>query len=417
MRLGVAIASLRLAGGVSTYLRAVLPALVERGLSLGLFHESGPPPLHEIGLPRNTPSWFAEEIGPQRAVDALTAWRPDLVFVHGLQQPELEARVLRAAPAAVLFAHNYYGTCISGGKLFNYPVAMPCARRFGPACLLHYYPRRCGGLHPATMWRDYRVQAERNRLLHSYAAIVTNSEHMRREFLKHGLQGDRVVSCPLFASGGPEPRTGTDSPLDGARQLLFLGRMELAKGAHFLIRALPRVAANLGRPIHLTLAGDGRQREALEALASRLPDRDSRISIEFTGWVASDERDRLVGRSDLVVVPSLWPEPFGLVGLEAGLGGVPAVGFDVGGISEWLIDGFNGRLASGQPPTVRGLAETIVDCLSDDAVHRRLSAGARLQTLRLSLKAHVDRLVRVLADSASGSRPDARVERGRASVR
>ena len=45
-------------------------------------------------------------------------------------------------------------------------------------------------------------------------------------------------------------------------------------------------------------------------------------------------------------MPSVWPEPFGLVGIEAGCVGLPAAGFGVGGIPDWLRPGETGELAS-----------------------------------------------------------------------
>ena len=54
---------------------------------------------------------------------------------------------------------------------------------------------------------------------------------------------------------------------------------------------------------------------------------------------------------DLLVVPSVWPEPFGLVGPEAAHHGVPSAAFAVGGIPEWLVDGVSGHLAAGDRPT------------------------------------------------------------------
>src|SRR5256885_5474959 len=51
-----------------------------------------------------------------------------------LMEPELEAEMLKVAPA-VFFAHAYYGTCISGSKTFKFPNPMPCHRRFGWQCM------------------------------------------------------------------------------------------------------------------------------------------------------------------------------------------------------------------------------------------------------------------------------------------
>jgi glycosyltransferase involved in cell wall biosynthesis len=44
------------------------------------------------------------------------------------------------------------------------------------------------------------------------------------------------------------------------------------------------------------------------------------------------------------MVPSVWPEPMGLAGIEAMRFGLPVVAFDAGGISDWLTDGENGFL-------------------------------------------------------------------------
>ena len=46
---------------------------------------------------------------------ALRAWRPDVVYMHGVADVALERALLDVAPS-VLFAHSYYGTCISGTK-------------------------------------------------------------------------------------------------------------------------------------------------------------------------------------------------------------------------------------------------------------------------------------------------------------
>ena len=128
------------------------------------------------------------------------------------------------------------------------------------------------------------------------------------------------------------------------------------------------------------------------------------MEAEFPGWVADADRARLFQSASAVAVPSVWPEPFGLVGLEAGAFGVPALAFDVGGISEWLEDGVNGWLAPGDPPTVEGLARTAAR--PDELGAMR--AAARTTAERMSLAAHLDRLELILAaaaEQAGSARP------------
>jgi glycosyltransferase involved in cell wall biosynthesis len=104
------------------------------------------------------------------------------------------------------------------------------------------------------------------------------------------------------------------------------------------------------------------------------------------------------------VVPSLWPEPFGLVGLEAARLSVPAVAFDVGGVTEWLKDGVNGFLAPGDPPTAQGLAGAIARCFSAPGQMATLRAGARaVAGANADFAAHLEVLLQLL-ESTAGSR-------------
>ena len=115
----------------------------------------------------------------------------------------------------------------------------------------------------------------------------------------------------------------------------------------------------------MTFAGDGPARPAWEAAAARLMTRQPGIRIAFPGWLERERIDTLMSDADLLVLPSLWPEPFALVGLEAARHHLPVAAFAVGGIPDWLRPGMNGYLAPGDPPTAAGLAGAIVACLRD----------------------------------------------------
>ncbi len=342
-------------------------------------------------------------MGLDAAISALRGWHPDVIYAHGFADPAVEARTLEAAPA-VLFAHNYYGTCISGAKTFKYPVVRSCARRFGWQCLIHFYPRRCGGLSPLTMLTDFRRQSQRLELLHSYQAIITASKHMRAEYLRHGLAAEAVKVIPLPAESAGNDHLASDArvsepgcnrhALEPCR-LLFVGRMESPKGGDLLLDALPFVLRAIGRPTEMTLVGDGTERRKWEETAARLQSEQPRLRVRFTGWLERDRLQRLYRESDLLVVPSRWPEPFGLVGPEAGLQSLPAVAFAVGGIQEWLIDGVNGYLASADPPTAEGLAQAVVKCLGNPGMHKRLRRGALQIARQFSLANHMGQLIRL----------------------
>ena len=112
----------------------------------------------------------------------------------------------------------------------------------------------------------------------------------------------------------------------------------------------------------------------------------------FEGWLGPERIEQLQASSDLLVIPSLWPEPFGRVGLESGSRGLPAAAFAVGGIPDWLYDGVNGYMAPGDPATPVGLAAAIAKCLRTPAEHERLRRGARAVALRFNLHNHMAQL-------------------------
>jgi glycosyltransferase involved in cell wall biosynthesis len=378
-----------------------MPRLASPGHELGFFYETDEPASRpHIPLPEGSTSFYPA-VGKDERLRAVRTWRPSVIYVHGLLDPLIEERLQEIAPA-VLFAHGYYGTCISGDKTHKFPVVQPCSREFGPACLGLFYPRRCGGLNPITMTHEYARQRQRLSLLPRYAAVVTASEHMRHEFVRHGAAGGRVFACPFSASA--HAASAPSLPDSGAAsrsswRLAFVGRMDRLKGGAYLLDALARVREAIDRPLHLTLAGDGPQRRKWERQALQVMRDTPGVQIEFDGWLQRPQLDSVLERSDLLVMPSLWPEPYGLVGAEATRRGLPVVAFATGGIPEWLVEGVNGCLAPSDPPTVRGLSEAIVRCLgrlsSKEAVPRAASSGeAELDD------AHVSAVTTVLEEAA-----------------
>lgn len=429
MRIAVVNWSKRRVGGVETYLNTVIPELSRAGHEVSFWHEVDEPlERAQIEMTDETPTWCVAEMGAEQALSALLAWEPDVIYTHKLSDPELERRVLNLAPS-VFFAHDYNGTCISGTKTFKSPVVRPCSRSFGWQCLAHYFPRRCGGLSPITMFKLYGLQSKRLENLHHYDAIVTHSEHMLSELIKHGLSPKSAYNFPYYvpsaqANGKPhqassllEPATFSETEtateqgytpetfMTNELNLLFSGRMEYLKGGHVFLDALPLVATSLGKPLRVTFAGDGRERPSLQRRAERVS-RDG-LKIEFVGWVERRRIETLLENSDLLVVPSLWPEPFGLVGPEAGHFGVPVAAFDVGGIHDWLLDGVNGYLAPGNPPTSEGLARAIINCLRNPATHARLRLGAVEVAQQFNIKNHLTALLEVFKSVVSNSKRSA----------
>lgn len=294
---------------------------------------------------------------------------------------------LAAQAPVVKMMHGYFGTCISGQKCHLFPGATPCSRVFGAACLTLYLPRRCGQMRPLRMLEGFEWAGRQRQLFARYASLIVASRHMADEYVRNGVGADRVTVAPLFPTipGCLQPRIRPTEPT-----VLFAGRMTDLKGPRLLVSAVAEATARLGRPVQLVLAGEGPQRESLVRLAETLG-----VPVSLPGWLTGSELVALMRRSTVVAVPSVWPEPFGLVGLEAAVHGVPAVGFDIGGIPEWLHDGVNGRLVR-ETGDARAFGRALAEVIGDERLLAALERGALDTAAAMSIDVHLDIVERVL---------------------
>src|SRR2546422_386810 len=94
-------------GGVETYLDTIIPAAHNAGHDVSFCYEIDQPRERlSIQVPPETATWCVEDLGIERTISALRAWRPDVIYSHNLASLELERRALEIAPA-VFFAHAY----------------------------------------------------------------------------------------------------------------------------------------------------------------------------------------------------------------------------------------------------------------------------------------------------------------------
>jgi glycosyltransferase involved in cell wall biosynthesis len=396
MRIAIVAHSSTRAGGVETYLAGVIPGLAARGHEVACWFESAGSGSEAIVAPFHPgPVWTAEP-GVPDSLQPLRRWKPDVIYHHGLRSVPLERQLIGIGPVA-FFAHSYYGSCISGGKSTRFPVMSPCSRAFGPVCLAHYLPQRCGGLSPATMVQQYVVQRRKQELLHEYDAVLVASAHMSREY-----EAQRIRTClvplPVVGQHVPAPSRGRS-----ARGLLYLGRLERSKGVTVALQSAAHAAQALDMPLRLVVAGNGSLSESLQRAAARLM-RRTRIAIEFPGWLTESARAAAFAEADLLLVPSLWPEPFGLVGIEAASAGVPAIAFRGGGIDDWLRDGVNGRSVPLAGDRIGQFAGAIVETLSHPDRLEIMRRQAFSTSRAFSLSVHIERLEPLLRDVAGGGR-------------
>ena len=188
--------------------------------------------------------------------------------------------------------------------------------------------------------------------------------------IRNGLETPTVQPCPL----------SFDPP-----RLLCLGRLVKEKGMDVALSALPRILARFPQA-RLIIAGDGRERPALDQQARSLGVQDS---VDFLGWVPPHHVSELMNTASVVVVPSQWEEPFGLVVLEAALMARPVVATRVGGIPEIVEDHVTGLLIEKNAPD--SLSEAVTFLLDHREIAGRMGQAACLKAQHeFGWKGHID---------------------------
>jgi glycosyltransferase involved in cell wall biosynthesis len=159
---------------------------------------------------------------------------------------------------------------------------------------------------------------------------------------------------------------------DDATDLVYVGEFRHIKGADLLIDAVARLRAD-GRPVTLTLAGDGEETAALKTQIERL---DLGDAVRFIGHVKARYG---FSKGRLLVVPSRG-DSMPYVVIEAAAAGIPMIAANVGGIPE-IFDSHTDALFA--PGIVGAMADAIETALDDPA-----AAATRAKSLRERIFLH-----------------------------
>lgn len=206
--------------------------------------------------------------------------------------------------------------------------------------------------------------------------LVGNTRDLQGWLVRQGWPADRAHVVPNFAQdfAGIAPAALPAPP--GAPRLLALGRLHPNKGFDVLLRALPLLPG-----VHLSLAGEGPERAALERLARALGVADRTA---FLGW--RQDAGALLRACDLFVCPSRH-EPLGNVVLEAWSAARPVVAAAAQGPAELIREGETGLLVPREDPTA--LATALAGLLAAPDRAARLAAAGRAEFTRAHAEAPV----------------------------
>lgn len=317
-----------------------------------------------------------ESILPARWEEIVRDFRPDIVQVHLLDHPFFLHEAGQAVPL-VRFMHDQSWFCSAGDRMVNGYEA--CHRAHGAACLWHHYASGCGGKHPAGNWQRWqRVARNLGKGREQFFQVA--SEFMARGLEENAIARSAIHVVPLYA----RPPAMQAAVVPG--RMVVAARLVPAKGVHILMEAMAELKdVNCS----LVVAGDGPERSRLEALAAQLKLGER---IKFLGEVSPDRVDAELAAAELVVSPTLRPEPFGLTGPEAMAHGKPLVAFAGGATSEWLQNGVNGTMLSSR--SAPAMAAAVRALLANPQLMRSMGQrGQELWKEKFSSRGYLERLV------------------------
>ena len=375
-------------GGAEANVRASARGLRERGAEVAFLHGPGTG-IGEDAFRSIFSTRFSWTEGVGLAWDAARTWGPTVIYIHKLMDVALLKRIAASGLPVAHMVHDHHLFCPRGYRYFPWN-RQPCTKRAGYGCALTCAVQRArGGRLPVRLvWPGATLRALE--IHRHFACHVVATRYMRDELLLNGFAAQQIEI--LAPAARPAPKEFVPA-LDQAR-VVFAGQLIRGKGCDVLLRALARLVCP---DWHCTIIGDGDQRSTLEAQVVELGFQDR---ITFTGWIPQERLFSEYLHARVGVVPSMWPEPMGGIGIEFQQHGLPVVAFDAGGIRDWLHDGEDGLLVPYADEA--GLALALDRVLTDRALAERLgTAGRAGAALRNGHDAYLARLEGLLTKIAA----------------
>ena len=377
------------AGGMNVYVRELVSALAQAGVSCTVYVRSW-----RDGLPAEVavePGFRVRHIDagpPSLAKEAL----PETIdeFADGVRD-DLE----RGDGADVIHA-NYWLSGLAGHRL-KHELGLPLVSTFHT---LARVKAESGDAEP-----ERRVRSEVEIIGCSDAILASCTEEAAQFERLYGATPGRVEIVPpgvdhAFFSPGDRRGARTALGLGDHPVLLFVGRIQALKGLDVAVRAL--AALDDPEAVLVVVGGpSGKDGEAyladVEALAASL---GVGPRIRFVPPQPHHLLSSYYRAADVCLVPSR-SESFGLVALEAAACGTPVVAAAVGGLRTLVDHGHSGFLVEGRDPEV--FAAYTGELLANPVLAEAMSAAAATRAGRYTWSMSAARLRRLYADLAVGA--------------
>jgi glycosyltransferase involved in cell wall biosynthesis len=303
----------------------------------------------------------------QRFEHVLEKFKPDIIFIWGMWNLPQSLPALAEAkyPDKVIYRFATYWPTLPSQHEFYW-------RALGRKWYSRIPKQALGHIAMAMLSKEN----EHPPLTFKHSICVSTAT--RNILLEAGIPiaNARVIHTGLDASPYLSVQNNHHTIRYGQKlNLLYAGRLSAEKGVDTAIKALEKLVISQNQvSISLSIVGSGSAdyETYLRHLVAQAGLNDY---VKFHGHVPAKEMPELLQRFDVLLIPSIWPEPFARVVLEGMISGLVVVATPTGGTTEVLIDGENGLLFA--PDNVDELAQKIIYLATDPTLRRRLASAGQ----------------------------------------
>jgi glycosyltransferase involved in cell wall biosynthesis len=305
-------------------------------------------------------------------------------------------RIFTASGATAIHGDNLLGVMLAetAGNSETHRIGVVrdnrflCARRdqqtrigSGACVTCHAQCHEGAGLADARLRQIARhIGRQRRHALRSCDDVVVTSRYLQRQVEGFGAM---PTVTRIANPGSDRPSSLVRAPAEAwaGTNIVVVGQICDNKGQEALAAQLPEMIRRIPDVrLHFAGRGDAARDRMVEAAGPHAH------RLRFHGYLDRDAIRALYERCQIAALPTLWPEPFGRIPLEAGLCRRPVVAFDVGGLSEQIVHGVTGYVVA--PGDYDGFIAALAVLAKDPALRERLgAAGARHIANRYDLAA------------------------------
>jgi glycosyltransferase involved in cell wall biosynthesis len=324
------------------------------------------------------------DVGKTSLIEVIQNNQIEVVYIHKWESIE-KLLSLRPNVRLVRMVHDHDLYCPRRHKYYAYNRSV-CTHKAGLVCYLDlaFVTKDKGRIRYYSIHKHLK-ELQRNQALD---LCIVGSRYMQNELERNGFSREKVsVLPPCIKIEAPEQMQSEGEP-----SLIYVGQLIRGKGVDVLLKAHAVLVNRHKRPVQLHIIGTGNDEGRLKDMVAELHTQEY---VVFHGWVSHEHLSSYYAQAHIAVVPSIWPEPFGMVGLEAMLLEKPVVGSRIGGIPDWLEHEKTGYLFDVK--SVDTLTMCLLDLIDNPKKAREFGKNGRKRALELySFEAYIQALERLL---------------------